>query len=139
MPSLTLFLKFMNSCKCHMECTYLNSWTRWAVILEPEAPSGWPSAIAPPFTFSLLMSRSSSLAQAKVCAPNASLIWNYKNDIFKTLQFQILYTFRNSNNRPSIEPWEPTLCIFIYLKDRCLTNPSSRIGLTTSLLAQVIA
>ena len=40
----------------------------------PVAPSGWPSAIAPPFTLHLLRSRPSSFSQPRYCAENASLI-----------------------------------------------------------------
>src|SRR5215813_10644500 len=39
----------------------------------PVAPSGCPSAIAPPFTFTLLRSRSSSFSTARYCPAKASL------------------------------------------------------------------
>ena len=40
----------------------------------PLAPSGWPSAIAPPFTLTLSRSSPSSFSHARYCAANASLI-----------------------------------------------------------------
>ena len=39
----------------------------------PDAPIGWPIAIAPPFTFTLLVSQPMSLLTAQACAANASL------------------------------------------------------------------
>ena len=44
-----------------------------AVSFAPVQPSGWPSAMAPPFTFSLSGSMGSSFRQASACAANASL------------------------------------------------------------------
>src|SRR5207245_1386507 len=41
---------------------------------EPVAPTGWPSAIAPPFGFTLLMSGSKTFAQDSTTDANASLI-----------------------------------------------------------------
>jgi hypothetical protein len=43
------------------------------VSFAPVAPSGWPSAIAPPFTFTMVGSMSSSRITASACAANASL------------------------------------------------------------------
>ena len=40
----------------------------------PVMPSGWPSAIAPPFTLTVSRSRPSSFSTARYCAANASLI-----------------------------------------------------------------
>ena len=40
----------------------------------PVAPSGWPSAIAPPFTLTLSRSSPSSFSQPRYCAAKASLI-----------------------------------------------------------------
>src|SRR6266576_4355603 len=40
----------------------------------PDAPSGWPSAMAPPFTFVLFRSRPRSFSTARYCVANASLI-----------------------------------------------------------------
>src|SRR6476659_1926736 len=40
----------------------------------PDAPSGWPSAIAPPFTLTLLMSGWCSFSHASTTGANASLI-----------------------------------------------------------------
>ena len=45
-----------------------------ATIRAPEAPIGWPRAIAPPFTFTLSQSNPSSRPSASVCAAKASLI-----------------------------------------------------------------
>lgn len=54
----------------------LNSCTKWAVILDPDAARGWPKAIAPPSTLTLFTSSPRSLMQDSVCAPNASFICN---------------------------------------------------------------
>ena len=45
-------------------------------ILAPEAPIGWPRAIAPPLTFTLFWSMPNSLITAMLWAANASLISN---------------------------------------------------------------
>lgn len=66
--------------------TNLSSWTRWAVILDPEAPKGWPIAIAPPLTLSFSISSFNSFWQARVWAPNASLILK----IFNHIKFMFL-------------------------------------------------
>ena len=42
------------------------------VITEPVAATGWPSAIAPPFGFTLAGSSSRSFITASDCAANAS-------------------------------------------------------------------
>src|SRR5690606_8089401 len=42
----------------------------------PVAPSGWPSAIAPPLTLTLSRSRSSAFSTPRYCPANASLISN---------------------------------------------------------------
>ena len=39
----------------------------------PEAPSGWPMAIAPPCRFTIVGSMPQALMQARDCAANASL------------------------------------------------------------------
>lgn len=57
---------------------YLNSWTRCAVILDPDPPSGWPKAMAPPFTLVLLMSRSKLFSTAKYWGAKASLTLKQK-------------------------------------------------------------
>src|SRR5262249_46248286 len=41
---------------------------------QPEAPIGWPMAIAPPLTLTLLVSQPISLCTAQACAAKASLI-----------------------------------------------------------------
>lgn len=51
---------------------YLNSWTRCAVILEPELANGWPKAMAPPFTLVLLGSRSKLFWTARYWGAKAS-------------------------------------------------------------------
>jgi len=56
--------------------TYLSSCTRCDVMRAPEAPTGCPSAMAPPLTFNFSKSSFSSFWQARVWAPNASLICN---------------------------------------------------------------
>jgi len=50
----------------------LISWTRWAVILDPEAPRGWPNAIAPPLTLVFWRSRPSSFSTERYWAAKAS-------------------------------------------------------------------
>jgi Kef-type K+ transport system membrane component KefB len=49
------------------------SCSRVVVILAPEQPSGWPIAIAPPFTLTSSGSSLSSSMTAMACAANASL------------------------------------------------------------------
>src|SRR5262249_49754488 len=49
------------------------SWSSVAVNFEPVQPSGWPSAIAPPFTFTLDRSKPSSRITDRACTANASL------------------------------------------------------------------
>lgn len=61
---------------------YFNSCTKWPVIREPLAANGWPRAIAPPFTFNLLISKPSDSAQANVCTLNASLIYEIQKVLF---------------------------------------------------------
>eukprot|EP01137_Pigoraptor_chileana_P003279 Opistho-2@43240 len=51
-----------------------SSWTRCAVMRLPEAPSGWPRAMAPPLVLVLSLLRPSSFSHARYCAANASLI-----------------------------------------------------------------
>ena len=48
------------------------SWRSEAVSLAPVHPSGWPRAIAPPFTFTLSGSSDSSRITGRDCAANAS-------------------------------------------------------------------
>ena len=43
-------------------------------IRAPEAPMGWPMAMAPPLTLTLLVSQPISLLTAQACAAKASLI-----------------------------------------------------------------
>mmetsp|Transcript_12643 Transcript_12643/g.19425 ORF Transcript_12643/g.19425 Transcript_12643/m.19425 type:complete len:207 (-) Transcript_12643:625-1245(-) len=50
------------------------AWARWAVMRAPEAPSGWPSAMAPPLLLATARSRPSSFSQARYWAAKASLI-----------------------------------------------------------------
>lgn len=52
----------------------LISCTTWAVIREPDAPRGWPKAMAPPFMLSMAGSKSSSRWHAIVWGAKASLI-----------------------------------------------------------------
>lgn len=54
------------------QCGYLSSWTRWAVMRVPEAPSGCPIAMAPPFTLLFSGSSPSALATARYWGANAS-------------------------------------------------------------------
>ena len=51
-------------------CISCNSVVR---MRAPEAPMGWPMAIAPPLTLTLLASKPRSLFTAKACAAKASL------------------------------------------------------------------
>ena len=44
------------------------------VMIHPDAPTGWPSAIAPPFGFTFVGSIPNPLFTAKACAANASLL-----------------------------------------------------------------
>ena len=52
-------------------CISCSSVTR---MRQPEAPIGWPSAIAPPLTLTLFVSQPISWLTAQACAANASLI-----------------------------------------------------------------
>src|SRR6185369_16637758 len=54
-------------------CISCSSVTR---MRAPDAPIGWPMAIAPPFTLTLAGSIASSLLTAQACAANASLSSN---------------------------------------------------------------
>lgn len=58
--------------KATISSMYLNSWTRCAVILDPDPPNGWPKAMAPPFTLVLLRSRSKLFSTAKYWGAKAS-------------------------------------------------------------------
>lgn len=50
------------------------SWcARWALMRAPEAPTGWPKAIAPPWGFARAGSRPSSFCTARNCGAKASL------------------------------------------------------------------
>ena len=72
--------QFAHNVYCHDRLiTHLRSCTRCVVMRAPEAPTGWPSAMAPPLTFNFSRSSFSSFWQAKVWAPNASLICNAKS------------------------------------------------------------
>src|SRR5665213_4295828 len=42
----------------------------------PEAPIGWPMAMAPPLTLTLLVSQPRSLLTAQACAVNKDLGWD---------------------------------------------------------------
>ena len=53
---------------------YCNTVIKLSSTLVPLIPIGCPIAIAPPFTFTLLMSKSYSLAFANVVTANASFI-----------------------------------------------------------------
>ena len=52
------------------------SWTSVTKILAPEAPIGWPKAIAPPLTLTFCSGIFNSLITAILCAAKASLISN---------------------------------------------------------------
>ena len=52
------------------------SWISVTKILVPDAPIGWPKAIAPPLTFTFSSLILSSLINAIVWAAKASLISN---------------------------------------------------------------
>lgn len=52
--------------------THLNSCTRWAVMRAPEAPKGWPIAMAPPLTLVFSGSRPSTFSTARYWGANAS-------------------------------------------------------------------
>src|SRR4051794_12471870 len=52
------------------------SWSSVVIRRAPVEPSGWPSAIAPPFTFTRSMSGLCSRCQAATTGANASLISN---------------------------------------------------------------
>jgi len=56
-------------CACN---THTISCTRLAVIRLPEAPTGCPTAMAPPFTFVFSRSRPRTFCTDKNCAANAS-------------------------------------------------------------------
>lgn len=60
---------------------YLSSCTKCAVILVPEAPSGWPSAMAPPLTLLFSGSSPSALATAKYWGANASFTWKQNENM----------------------------------------------------------
>jgi hypothetical protein len=51
-----------------------NSCSAVQIKRAPVEPTGWPSAIAPPFTFTLLMSALNTRCQLNTTAANASLI-----------------------------------------------------------------
>src|SRR5262249_47030041 len=53
----------------------------------PVAPSGCPSAMAPPFTFTFSRSRPRSFSTARYCAANASLISNRSMSFKESLVF----------------------------------------------------
>lgn len=57
---------------------YLSSWTRWAVMRAPEAPSGCPMAIAPPLTLLFSGSRPRAFATARYWGAKASFTWAKK-------------------------------------------------------------
>ncbi len=59
---------------CLSAASHLISCTTWDVILAPDAPRGWPRAMAPPLMLRMSGLMSSSLWQAMVCGANASLI-----------------------------------------------------------------
>mmetsp|Transcript_31128 Transcript_31128/g.98790 ORF Transcript_31128/g.98790 Transcript_31128/m.98790 type:complete len:201 (+) Transcript_31128:1340-1942(+) len=52
----------------------MSSCVRCAVMRAPEAPSGWPMAMAPPLALVISRLRPSSFSQARYCAAKASLI-----------------------------------------------------------------
>lgn len=54
---------------------YLSSWTKCPVILAPEAPSGWPSAMAPPLTLVFSGSSPKALTTDRYWEANASFTW----------------------------------------------------------------
>ena len=50
-----------------------SSWRAVMIRREPVAPTGWPRAMAPPFTFSLSMSGSKTFSQESTTAAKASV------------------------------------------------------------------
>src|SRR5438094_3596330 len=65
----------------------------------PVAPSGWPSAIAPPFTFTRSQSQSSALPLATICAAKASLISRRSQSMTDVPVFS--KSFRNASSGAS--------------------------------------
>ena len=53
-----------------------SAWTSVVSTRAPLAPIGWPSATAPPWTFTFASSSSSSFPHASICAANASFSSN---------------------------------------------------------------
>lgn len=49
-----------------------NSWTRWEVILEPDAAKGWPKAMAPPLVLVFSRASPTSFSTDRNWAANAS-------------------------------------------------------------------
>lgn len=70
---------------------YLSSCTRCAVILEPDAPTGWPRAMAPPLTLSLERSSPISFSTARVWAAKASFTYKIQQLQFVSLFIWYLY------------------------------------------------
>src|SRR5438128_2070769 len=56
----------------HSACRRLSSYASLTVRMAPVAPTGWPSAMAPPFGLTFSGSISSSRITATACAANAS-------------------------------------------------------------------
>ena len=52
------------------------SWSKVTSTRVPDAPIGWPIAMAPPLTFTLLVSQPRSLFTAQACAVNKDLGWD---------------------------------------------------------------
>ena len=53
------------------------SWMSVTRILVPDAPIGWPNAIAPPLTFTFSSGKDNVFITAILCAAKASLISKY--------------------------------------------------------------
>lgn len=74
--------------------TYCNSWTKWPVILAPDAASGWPNAMAPPAMLVMSLFRPNSLATARNCGAKASLTCkNQKYSINNTFCYAIFVCY----------------------------------------------
>ena len=52
------------------------SWISVTSTRQPDAPMGWPSAMAPPFTFTFEVSQPISRLTAMACAVNKEMGWD---------------------------------------------------------------
>lgn len=80
---------------------YLNSWTRCAVILDPDPPNGWPKAMAPPFTLVLLGSRSKLCCTAKYWGAKASFTLKTIETLIKILIQKLIFNWELSSSSES--------------------------------------